>query len=58
MMVNSQDKWQEECIEQWRVTKGIGLVEAVTGSGKTILAVDGQCQNKLPVESCLLKQVA
>lgn len=38
-MVNNQDKWQEECIEQWRVNKGIGLVEAVTGSGKTILAL-------------------
>ncbi len=32
-------QWQEECLEQWFANKGRGMVQAVTGSGKTLLAL-------------------
>lgn len=32
-------QWQEECLERWFSNKGRGLVQAVTGSGKTLLAL-------------------
>lgn len=32
-------KWQEECLERWFVNRGRGIVQAVTGSGKTLLAL-------------------
>lgn len=31
--------WQEECLERWFANKGRGIVQAVTGSGKTFLAL-------------------
>ncbi len=32
-------KWQEECLERWFSNHGRGMVQAVTGSGKTLLAL-------------------
>lgn len=32
-------RWQEECIEIWKRNDCRGIVEAVTGSGKTVLAL-------------------
>lgn len=32
-------EWQEECIERWFANNGRGIVQAVTGSGKTLLAL-------------------
>lgn len=32
-------KWQEECLKCWFKNKGRGIVQAVTGSGKTLLAL-------------------
>ena len=32
-------QWQEECLERWFANKGRGMVQAVTGSGKTLLAL-------------------
>lgn len=32
-------QWQEECLERWFANQGRGLVQAVTGSGKTLLAL-------------------
>lgn len=31
--------WQEECLERWFANGGRGVVQAVTGSGKTLLAL-------------------
>ena len=31
--------WQEECLEKWFANHGRGMVEAVTGAGKTHLAL-------------------
>lgn len=33
-------QWQEECLERWLANKGRGMVQAVTGSGKTLLALN------------------
>lgn len=32
-------RWQEECLERWFANKGRGMVQAVTGSGKTLMAL-------------------
>ncbi|MDE7201307.1 MAG: DEAD/DEAH box helicase [Lachnospiraceae bacterium] len=32
-------QWQEECLERWFSNNGRGMVQAVTGSGKTLLAL-------------------
>ncbi len=32
-------QWQEECLERWFSNSGRGMVQAVTGSGKTLLAL-------------------
>lgn len=32
-------QWQEECLERWFANKGRGMVQAVTGSGKTLMAL-------------------
>ncbi len=32
-------QWQERCLERWRAAGGRGIVQAVTGSGKTLLAL-------------------
>lgn len=32
-------QWQEECLERWMANNGRGIVQAVTGSGKTLLAL-------------------
>lgn len=32
-------QWQEECLERWFANDGRGMVQAVTGSGKTLLAL-------------------
>lgn len=31
--------WQEQCLERWFANQGRGIVQAVTGSGKTLLAL-------------------
>lgn len=31
--------WQEDCLKRWFANKGRGMVQAVTGSGKTLLAL-------------------
>lgn len=31
--------WQEECLDRWFANHGRGMVQAVTGSGKTLLAL-------------------
>lgn len=31
--------WQEDCLKQWFANHGRGMVQAVTGSGKTLLAL-------------------
>lgn len=31
--------WQEECLRRWLANNGRGTVQAVTGSGKTLLAL-------------------
>lgn len=31
--------WQEECLKRWFANNGRGMVQAVTGSGKTLLAL-------------------
>lgn len=32
-------KWQAECLEKWKENSRVGYIEAVTGSGKTFLAI-------------------
>lgn len=32
-------QWQEKCLERWQAAGGRGIVQAVTGSGKTFLAL-------------------
>ena len=32
-------QWQEECLERWFSNNGRGIVQAVTGAGKTFLAL-------------------
>lgn len=32
-------RWQKECLEKWFENKGRGMVQAVTGTGKTFLAL-------------------
>ena len=32
--------WQEECLSRWMANRGRGMVQAVTGSGKTRLALE------------------
>ena len=32
-------QWQEECLKRWFDNKGRGMVQAVTGTGKTFLAL-------------------
>ena len=32
-------QWQEECLERWFSNNGRGMVQAVTGSGKTLFAL-------------------
>ena len=32
-------QWQEECLKRWFANHGRGMVHAVTGSGKTLLAL-------------------
>lgn len=32
-------EWQEECIDRWLANNGRGIIQAVTGSGKTLLAL-------------------
>ena len=32
-------KWQEECLNRWQQSGCRGMVQAVTGSGKTLLAL-------------------
>ena len=34
-------QWQEECLKRWFAHRGKGIVQAVTGSGKTLLALEG-----------------
>ena len=39
MKTEDRYRWQEECIEIWKRNDCRGIVEAVTGSGKTVLAL-------------------
>ena len=32
--------WQEECLERWFANNGRGMVQAATGTGKTLLALE------------------
>ncbi len=49
-------EWQEECLDRWFANRGRGIVQAVTGSGKTLLALtavsrlDGKLDGKLRVK--------
>lgn len=36
--------WQEECLSAWFNNRGRGIVQAVTGSGKTLLALEAACR--------------
>lgn len=38
-MERSLYQWQEECLRRWQDNGGRGMVQAVTGSGKTLLAL-------------------
>lgn len=38
-MCNRLYDWQEECLDRWFANNGRGIVQAVTGSGKTLLAL-------------------
>jgi superfamily II DNA or RNA helicase len=31
--------WQREALERWRANRGCGIVEAVTGAGKTAVGI-------------------
>ena len=39
-MKNSLYTWQEECLDRWFQNQCRGMVQAVTGSGKTMLALN------------------
>lgn len=39
-------KWQEECLQRWFSNNGRGIVQAVTGSGKTFLALTASSRLK------------
>lgn len=43
-------QWQEECLKRWKTSGRRGIVQAVTGSGKTRLALEAirQLQKELP----------
>ena len=43
-------QWQEECLKRWKNNKSRGIVQAVTGSGKTLLALEAirQLQKEVP----------
>lgn len=49
-------EWQEECLDRWFANHGRGIVQAVTGSGKTLLALtaisrmDEKLEGKLRVK--------
>lgn len=60
-------EWQEECVRRWLANNGRGIVQAVTGSGKTLLALtamnhmdrrsDGKLRVKIVVPtSTLMRQ--
>lgn len=34
-------RWQKECIEAWRENRYHGIVDVITGAGKTVMAVEG-----------------
>ena len=44
--------WQEDCLKKWFANDGRGMVQAVTGSGKTLLALTAaeRLRKKLPQE--------
>lgn len=44
--------WQEDCLKKWFGNRGRGMVQAVTGSGKTLLALTAaeRLKNKLSQE--------
>ncbi|EET62057.1 helicase C-terminal domain protein [Marvinbryantia formatexigens DSM 14469] len=44
--------WQEDCLKKWFANRGRGMVQAVTGSGKTLLALTAaeRLQEKVPQE--------
>lgn len=46
-------QWQEECLERWFANNGRGMVQAATGSGKTVLALTAvkRLEKKLEEES-------
>lgn len=38
-MIKELYEWQEKCLDRWFANNGRGMVQAVTGSGKTLLAL-------------------
>lgn len=44
--------WQEDCLEKWFANNGRGIVQAITGSGKTLLALTAaeRLEKMLPQE--------
>ena len=46
-------QWQEECLERWFANNGRGMVQAATGSGKTVKALTAvkRLEKKLEEES-------
>lgn len=55
-MAGALYKWQEDCLEKWFENRGRGIVQAVTGTGKTFLALsaltrlDERKENRLRVK--------
>lgn len=49
-MEKSLYPWQEDCLEKWFANDGRGIVQAITGSGKTLLALTAaeRLKNMLP----------
>ncbi len=50
-------KWQEECLGRWFACRGRGIVQAVTGSGKTLLALEGARRLDRKLEGKLLVRI-
>ncbi|HBA50306.1 MAG TPA: helicase [Lachnospiraceae bacterium] len=50
-------QWQEECLKRWFAHRGKGIVQAVTGSGKTLLALEGAGQLDRKLKGRLLVRI-
>lgn len=56
-MEQKLDQWQEECLERWFSNRGRGMVQAVTGSGKTLLALTAAKRLKETLDQKLLVKI-